>query len=149
MATTVLNKVNSSEWLFALPRLAVLAVKLAFDRDVSWETKVALGGGMLYIISPIDGIPDFIPVFGQLEDILIGLMLIDGMVNHIDRSIVLRHWTGQPETLDAIGNTTRRITALMPKFLRERVMKKAFRNNWKPEPSSDTRFFGKKVVDAG
>ena len=147
MKTTV-NRTDPTrtEWLMALPRLLALAVKLGFDKDVPWETKSAMGVALLYIVSPIDGIPDFIPVVGQVEDILVGMLLIDGMVNHIDRDVVLRHWTGRPETLDAIGRTTRKVTAIMPGFIRNRVMKKAFRKNWKPG-QKESPGFGKKVVD--
>lgn len=152
--TTAINKVDREEWLMALPRLVALAFRLGFDKDVPWETKTALGAGLLYIVSPFDGIPDFIPVFGQLDDILTAVLIIDGMVNHIDRAIVLRHWRGQPETLDAIGATTRKVTMMMPKFIRERVMKKAFRDKWKPgqRPASGasghTRASGKTIIDS-
>ena len=71
MTKNNVETVDRSEWLLALPRLAVLAVKLGFDRSVPWETKTALGGGLLYILSPIDGIPDFIPVLGLLDDLLL------------------------------------------------------------------------------
>lgn len=144
MATMALEKLDRSEIILALPRLAWLAVRLGFDRQVPWETKATLGAGLLYIISPIDGIPDFIPVIGWLEDLAICVVLIDGMVNHIDRDIVLRHWTGNIQTLDAIGKTTGRIMRLMPEFIRKRVMKKAFRN--KPTPGMDES--GRVIVDA-
>ncbi len=156
MTTTAMNKVDREEWLMALPRLVALGFRLGFDRDVPWETKTALGAGLLYLVSPFDGIPDFIPVLGQLDDILTAVLVVDGMVNHVDRAIVLRHWKGHPETLDAIGNVTRRVTAMMPKFIRERVMKKAFKDKWKPgaKPASDTggprhtSSHSKKIIDS-
>lgn len=154
MTTTAINKIDREEWLMALPRLVALGFRLGFDKSVPWETKTALGAGLLYLVSPIDGIPDFIPVLGQLDDILTAVLLIDGMVNHVDRAIVLRHWRGQPETLDAIGNTTRRVTMMMPKFIRDRVMKKAFRDRWqpgrKPAPGSPgkTNATGQTIIDS-
>src|SRR5689334_20501327 len=135
--------VAKHEWVMALPRLALLTVKLAFDRRIPWETKSAMGVAMLYIISPIDGIPDFIPVIGQLEDIMIGVLLVDGIVNHLDRAVVLDHWTGRPETLDAIGRLTRRFTKIMPSVIRDRVMKKAFRKGWGPGANATDHQFGR------
>lgn len=137
-----------NEWLLALPRLFALAIKLAFDRNIPWETKTTMGAALLYIVSPIDGIPDFIPILGQVEDIAIFLLLVDGIVNHLDRDIVLRHWTGRPDTLESIGRFTSRITRIMPSFIRDRVMKKAFRNNWGPKATA-TGTAGRTVVDAG
>lgn len=148
MTNNAVYNVDRSEWILALPRLAVLAVKLGFDRNVPWETKTALGGGLLYILSPIDGIPDFIPIIGQLEDILIAILLIDGMVNHIDRAIVMKHWTGRAETLDSIGRLTRKVTDMLPAFIRDRVMKKAFKKSWKPGQKSATGTTGRVIIDA-
>ena len=71
MTTTAINRIDQSEWIMALPRLAMLAIRLGFDKNVPWETKTALGGGLLYIISPIDGIPDFIPVLGYVDDVIL------------------------------------------------------------------------------
>src|SRR5687768_2811006 len=142
------NVESRNEWLLAIPRLFALAIKLAFDRNIPWETKTTMGAALLYIISPIDGIPDFIPVLGQVEDIAIFLLLIDGIVNHLDRDVVLRHWTGRPETLESIGRFTGRITRIMPAFIRDRVMKKAFRNNWGPGKPGNSGV-GRTVVEAG
>ena len=142
------NVDTRNEWLLALPRLFALAIKLAFDRNIPWETKTTMGAALLYIISPIDGIPDFIPLLGQVEDIAIFLLLVDGIVNHLDRDVVLRHWTGKPETLENIGRFTARITRIMPAFIRDRVMKKAFRNNWNPG-NKGPGGAGRTVVEAG
>lgn len=151
---TAPGNTSTRERLLAVPRMAWLAVKLGFDKNVPWETKSTLSLAMLYILSPIDGIPDFIPVVGQLEDLLIGLLVIDGIVNHIDRSVVLKHWTGRPEMLDSIGRFTSRVTRAMPAFVRNRVMKRAFPKGWNrpgaksdggPTPAGSAR---RKVVDA-
>ena len=124
------NQNSSSEWIMAVPHLIGLAFRIGFDRRVPWETKAALGAGALYIISPIDGIPDFIPVLGQLEDLAIAIMLIDGMVNHLDYLIVREHWRGAPETLDRIGKIASTLTGFLPRMFRERIMKHAFKGNW-------------------
>ena len=37
-------------------------------RQVPWKTIAAVGGALLYVLTPIDLIPDFIPVIGLLDD---------------------------------------------------------------------------------
>lgn len=54
-----------------LPRYARLAWILARDPDVPPASKALLAGGVLYSISPVDLVPGFIPVVGQLDDLLV------------------------------------------------------------------------------
>lgn len=37
-------------------------------REVPWLVIASIGGTLLYVLSPIDLIPDFIPIFGYLDD---------------------------------------------------------------------------------
>ena len=39
-----------------------------YYKDVPWLTIASIGGALLYVLSPIDLIPDFIPVIGYLDD---------------------------------------------------------------------------------
>lgn len=41
------------------------------DRRTPWYVKILAGGGVAYAVSPIDLIPDFIPVIGYLDDVII------------------------------------------------------------------------------
>ena len=56
------------------PRYLRLGWLLLQEPTVSGWGKAALGGGLAYAISPIDPVPDFIPVLGQLDDIAILLL---------------------------------------------------------------------------
>lgn len=40
-------------------------------REVPWSTIVAAGAGLLYLVCPIDLIPDFIPVIGLVDDLAV------------------------------------------------------------------------------
>jgi uncharacterized membrane protein YkvA (DUF1232 family) len=51
------------------PRYVTLGWRLMKDPTVSPAGKAALGGGLAYAISPIDPVPGFIPVLGQLDDL--------------------------------------------------------------------------------
>ena len=43
--------------------------KLIKDPNAAWSSKATAIGALLYVISPIDAIPDFIPVIGLLDDV--------------------------------------------------------------------------------
>lgn len=64
------------EWAKRL-KLNISALYLAYKRkDVPWYAKVAAIAAVGYALSPIDLIPDFIPILGYLDDLLILPVLI-------------------------------------------------------------------------
>jgi uncharacterized membrane protein YkvA (DUF1232 family) len=106
------------EALLALPRVALLVPKLAADSRVPARTKFALTGLAVYIASPWDIIPGFIPVLGQLDDAVALLLFVDGVLNQIDDAILLEHWTGEPATLRTLQWLARRVSRWIPARLR-------------------------------
>jgi uncharacterized membrane protein YkvA (DUF1232 family) len=65
-------------WAKALKRDVIALWIAARDRRVPFSAKIAAGAVAAYALSPVDLIPDFIPVLGYLDDLLIvplGIML--------------------------------------------------------------------------
>lgn len=58
-------------WARSLRRDALAVWIAAGDRRVPWYAKAVAGLVAAYALSPIDLIPDFIPVLGYLDDLLI------------------------------------------------------------------------------
>lgn len=121
-----MDKALVKEVALLLPNVVLLAGRLAMDKRVPWETKTALAAGAAYIVSPVDFIPDYIPFLGQAEDVLVALLLLDGIVNQLDPEIVQEHWRGSPETLERLRSISKQIMSYVPEFIRENVMKRAF-----------------------
>jgi len=71
------------ELLLALPRLGRMLISLAGDRDVPTAAKVALAAVAVYLVSPLDIVPDFIPWIGYIDDLLIAAVVVDGVLNFI------------------------------------------------------------------
>lgn len=46
------------------------------SRKTPWYVKLLLGAGLVYVISPYDLIPDWVPVFGILDDLALAALLI-------------------------------------------------------------------------
>lgn len=44
-------------------------------QNIPWKTLLMIAGGIIYFVSPIDLIPDFIPVLGYLDDITVLLWI--------------------------------------------------------------------------
>jgi uncharacterized membrane protein YkvA (DUF1232 family) len=69
---------SAKRWARGITRDAVALWLAARDPRVPWYAKAAAGAVAAYALSPIDLIPDFIPVIGYLDDLLIvplGIML--------------------------------------------------------------------------
>ena len=62
--------------LLFIPRLLLLMFRLLRDKRVSSTDKAILAGAIIYVISPIDFIPDFIPFIGQVDDIYLVALAI-------------------------------------------------------------------------
>ncbi len=45
--------------------------KMARDPEVPWQYKAVAVGALVYLISPIDAVPDIIPVIGLLDDVAV------------------------------------------------------------------------------
>src|SRR3989304_5571325 len=102
------------EALLALPRVALLIPKLAADDRVPLRIKLALGGLAVYLASPWDIIPDFIPVLGQLDDGVAILLFVDGVLNQVDDAILLEHWRGEVATLRRLQWLARQVSRWVP-----------------------------------
>ena len=60
-----------TQWAKAVRRDAIAVWIAARDPRVTWYAKVLAGAVAAYALSPIDLIPDFVPVLGYLDDLLI------------------------------------------------------------------------------
>jgi len=107
--------------LRALPQLARLIARLVGDPVLPRSAKIALAAAALYLASPIDLIPDFIPFLGYLDDVLLAAVVVDGILNYVDRGLVLRYWPGTAESLDKVARAARVLAVWVPGRLKARI----------------------------
>src|SRR5664279_1554949 len=77
-----------------IPDLIRLTRSLLADRGTPRRVKVALGGLLIYLLSPIDLIPDFIPVLGSVDDLAITALVLRWAGRRVGPTELHRHWTG-------------------------------------------------------
>jgi uncharacterized membrane protein YkvA (DUF1232 family) len=107
--------------LQALPTIVRAVVGLAADPSLPRGAKIALAAAALYLASPIDLLPDFIPLLGYLDDVILAAVLVDGMLNFVDRSLVLRYWPASPEALERVARAAHLLAAWVPRRVKERI----------------------------
>ena len=96
---------------------------LLTDRRVSMVDKLIVAGAMAYIIMPIDLIPDFIPFFGEIDDLFLLIFALQRLISNAGRHVLLAHWTGPAEDLADI-NLKAAISAaafFLPRRIRRRL----------------------------
>ena len=109
------------ELLRALPDLGRLLARLVADPVLPRPVKLALAAALVYFASPIDLIPDFIPLVGYLDDLLIAALVVDGVLNWVDRALVLKYWPGTPDSLDRLARAARILAVWVPRRLKARI----------------------------
>ncbi len=82
-----------------LPNLVMLFRGLAADPRVPGRAKIALAIGAVWLASPIDLIPEFIPIAGPLDDAIVAALILRYVLRSTDRAVVEAHWRGDPKTL--------------------------------------------------
>ncbi|KEH89463.1 hypothetical protein Z965_02710 [Clostridium novyi A str. BKT29909] len=85
------------EYIMVLPDITNLLYSLMRDEKVDKKTKILIGLAITYVLLPVDIIPDSIPVIGKMDDIGIGLVLLDKIIDSVDEEIILKHWKGNRE----------------------------------------------------
>jgi len=90
------DAVTMREALRLLPDLLRLLRRLAADRTVSLPVRLQLVLLMGYLASPIDLVPDFIPVLGYADDVLLVAIVLRSVLRHTGPDALGRHWPGTP-----------------------------------------------------
>src|SRR5574340_255849 len=78
-------------FLCHLPRFVRLYWRLLWDRRVSIWPKALLVLAVLYVLSPIDLIPDYIPVIGEVDDLVVLLAVLRLFMYLCRRDVVQEH----------------------------------------------------------
>ena len=99
--------VAARELALLLPNLILLFKDLLKDPRVPRGPKVVLAIGIVWLVSPIDLLPEFLPVLGPLDDAVVAALVLRYLVRRSGPEVVRRHWRGDPRTLDMILRAAR------------------------------------------
>ena len=89
----------AQELLLLLPNLVKLAKGLLTDPRVPVRRKLLLCALVAYLVMPLDFIPDFIPGLGQMDDLLVVVLILHGLLSSVDEEVLLEHWEGRPDLI--------------------------------------------------
>jgi uncharacterized membrane protein YkvA (DUF1232 family) len=99
-ALILFGRVGAARELLGLvPNLLLLFKDLVRDERVPRGAKVWLGVAAVWLASPIDLIPEFIPVLGPLDDAIVAAAVLRHLVRRAGSDVVYEHWRGDPSTI--------------------------------------------------
>ena len=85
-----------------LPDCVTAMRVLRRDPRVPRRAKIAVVIAMLWVLSPIDLIPEFLPVIGPLDDIIAVALLLRYAGRTVPRQILLDAWPGDPHMIERL-----------------------------------------------
>lgn len=85
--------------IFIVPDIIALLIRMLKDPRVPIKTKVALSASLVYIVSPIDIIPDRIPLIGSIDDVAVILFALNRIATDVDITVIMENWQGNNEVL--------------------------------------------------
>lgn len=110
------------EAVLFIPRLVRLLYRLLRDPGVSKEDKILVAAVVAYVVSPVDFVPDFIPLAGQVDDLLAVCIVLLRLIANSGDDTVRKHWSG-PEDLVPWIHKTAQISRV---FLPDRIVAAVF-----------------------
>jgi uncharacterized membrane protein YkvA (DUF1232 family) len=85
-----------------VPDCVVLFRRLLGDGRVPRRAKLAVGGLLLYLVTPFDLVPDFIPVAGQLDDAILVAVVLAYVARSAGRDLIEQLWPGSERGLRVV-----------------------------------------------
>jgi uncharacterized membrane protein YkvA (DUF1232 family) len=85
-----------------IPDCIVLVRGLAADPRVPRSSRLMLLGLAAYLVLPIDLVPDFIPIAGQLDDAILVIAVLSWIVRSSGAAVIAEHWRGADRPLQML-----------------------------------------------
>lgn len=107
--------------VYLLPNLVKLLGRLVWDPRVPRRSKVVIGAALAYLVSPVDLIPEFIPVVGFADDILLVSYAVNHLISVAGEEVVLEHWDGPRDMLELVRSVLEVTSDLVPPQLKRLI----------------------------
>jgi uncharacterized membrane protein YkvA (DUF1232 family) len=104
-------------------KLIQFAKDVASDPRIPERDKKVLMALIVLLVSPIDLIPDWIPLFGQLDDLVILSIVLDYFFRVLDSSVILSHYPWGMKSFAVLKRINSLFSFFVPNFLTKKIWK--------------------------
>jgi len=101
-----------------LPRFVAMLGRLIADPEVAGTDKLLLVAVVAYIMSPLDILPDIVPVIGQLDDAYLVTLSLLRLLNRSGEAKVRQYWDGPEDILHILETISDYATRYLPEAVR-------------------------------
>lgn len=108
-------KGRMSSFLMFLPNMVRLLGGLLRDVRVPTAEKALFVAAIVYVISPLDLIPDVFPFIGQVDDLYVVALVLLRLLNRTEESVVREHWSGGGDIVALADSIARIAPMILPK----------------------------------
>ena len=105
------EEVGAREAVRLLPDVVRLVRRLAADPELPRGVRVRLWLLLVYLLSPIDLVPDVLPVIGYADDVVVVAWALRAVVRRAGSGALERHWPGSPAGLAVVSRLLSRPAA--------------------------------------
>jgi uncharacterized membrane protein YkvA (DUF1232 family) len=85
-----------------MPDCVTATRRLRRDPRVPGRAKVAVVFAALWVLSPIDLVPEFLPVIGPLDDVVVVALALRYAARRVPREALLEAWPGSPDVIERL-----------------------------------------------
>ena len=89
--------VPARELLRVVPDLLRLTRSLLTDGDVPLDVRIVVLGALIWVVSPIDPVPEFIPVIGWLDEVIVIVVALRYVRYRLGTTLLRERWQGSEE----------------------------------------------------
>jgi len=86
--------VGLEELVRVIPDILRLVRDIVGDRSAPMGVRLVLVGLVAWLVSPIDLVPEFIPVLGPLDDVVVAVLVLRYVRRRLGTAELQRHWPG-------------------------------------------------------
>ncbi len=107
-----------AEGVLLLPHLVILLVRLMRDPLVPRSRKMVVMFAIAYLASPIDLVPDFVPLVGSVDDLVFVGFAVNHLMNGAPDFVQRGYWEGSEDALDLVRALAEWGSEMVPRPLR-------------------------------
>jgi uncharacterized membrane protein YkvA (DUF1232 family) len=101
-----------------IPNFVKLLYRLFKDPRAPLAEKALLAGTIVYVVSPLDFIPDLFPFIGQVDDLYLVALVVLRLLSRTNEEVLREHWDGGSDLAALVGRVEKAARYVLPGRIR-------------------------------